>query len=98
MARFNYLLSYSPFALSPNSQQVQVLVSNTRNIESWYLAFPGTYLLKSDLSLVELNMQFSQFFGATPYVLSVAQVVTGALPPNVWQWFNNTLNPFLPGS
>jgi hypothetical protein len=98
MARFNYVLSFNSFSSSPTADQLQIFISQNRDIESWYLAFPGTYILKSDKVTTELWEQFQKIFSGTPFLLTYAHLATGALPTEVWQWFNNLTNPFLPGS
>lgn len=100
MPDHNYLLSYDPAAISPQSQQTQIFISQNRDINTWYLAFLGTYLFRSPRGLAELNAQFAQHFGASPYVLTYApsNFVTGFLPQGIWQWFNGVPNPFLPSS
>ena len=100
MSNINYILSYNPHATSPQSQQTHIFISQNRDISTWYLPFPGTYLIKSPQPLSALNGQFLQHFGATPFVLSFApsSYVTGSLPTSIWQWFNDVPNPFLPSN
>lgn len=93
-----YLLSFSPSSFSPNSSQIQIFVSQNRDIESWYMPFMGTYIIKSPKSLDQLNAQFAQFFGGNMYLLLYTDsgLTTGSLPQGIWNWFNDEVNPFIP--
>jgi hypothetical protein len=93
-----YLLSFSQSSLSPNPSQIQIFVSQNRDIESWYMPFMGTYILKSPRGLHQLNAQFAQLFGGNMYLLTYADssFATGSLPEGIWKWFNDEVNPFIP--
>lgn len=99
MAKYNYVLSYNPYMQSPNADQLQLLISKHREIGSWYLPFSGTYVLKSDLSLAELQSQFQPYFASSPFILTwvPSRYATGSLPPVIWEWFNDQPNLALPG-
>ena len=100
MAKFNYVLSYDPAVVSPNPAQLNVFISKHRDIEAWYYPFVGTYVLKSNLALLELISEFGTFFGSSPFFLTWAPntYLTGNMPPQVWEWVNNLNNPLLPSS
>ena len=100
MANFNYILSYNPAQTNPSVEQLHLFISKNRDIESWYLAFLGTYIIKSDKYLDDLNSQFVKFFGGSSFILTWQPFghATGLLPSEIWEWFNNQHNPFLPRS
>ena len=95
MAKYNYALSYNPSGLHPNGSQLHIFISQNRDVETWYLPFLGTYILKSDKALTELMPQFSAFFSNAPYMLTWIPPggTTGSLPPEVWTWINNQSPP-----
>ena len=88
MTTFNYILSYNPVLPSLTQSQVHVFIERNRDIQTWYLPFVGTYILKSNLTLAELTTPFGQFFGSNFYILTyvVPTLISGSLPPTVWNW------------
>ena len=97
MAQFNYLLAFNPNSPEVSTQRLQIFISQNRDIESWYFPFSGAFILKSNLTLVDLNHQFMLFFGLNSYVLTymVPSFVGGSLPPLVWEWVSKLDNPAL---
>jgi hypothetical protein len=99
MARFLYQLTFPVASASPNPTQTHVFVSQNRDIETWYIPFPGTYIFRSDRLLAELQSPFSQFFGQTLFLLTYLSpsLMTGSLPLNVWEWVNQPDTPMITG-
>ena len=97
MAAFNYLLSYNPLSTEVNIQRLQIFISQNRDIESWYLPFSGTFVIKSNIALIDLNRQFMFFFGTNAYILTymVPNYSGGSLQPEAWHWINALGNPAL---
>ena len=100
MANFNYILSYDPLTSAPTWEQLQVFITQNRDIESWYLAFAGTYILRSNKAFADFNPQFVQFFKPSPFMLTwiCPGYTTGWLPPAVWEWMASEPNRALAGS
>lgn len=98
MAKYNYILSHNPLSDLANQAKLQVFISKNRDIETWYLSFPGTYIIKSDKALSELLEQFNPFFAGDSYLLTWLPRghASGLMPPTVWQWLDNNNQPFLP--
>ena len=98
MAKYAYQLTFPSMIVSPSFAQIQVFISQNRDIETWYLPFMGCYIFKSDKTLAELQPQFLQFFGQVSFVISYLSrnLVGGFLPESVWQWLNDLDNPLLP--
>lgn len=94
MARFLYQLAFSTFA-TPKPMQVHVFITQNRDVESWYAAFPGSYLFKSDKLLVELQTQFTQFFGDAQFLVTYVppNSIGGLLPESIWQWARDVTPP-----
>ena len=91
MAKFNYLLSFDPTSNEVTLQRLQIFIAQNRDIESWYLPFSGTFIIKSNLALLDMNRQFLFFFGLSPYILTymVPTYSGGSLNPQAWQWLNS---------
>lgn len=87
MAKFLYQLAFSSVS-SPTTAQVHIFLTQNRDVESWYAAFPGSYLFKSDRLLIELQRQFAQFFGQGHFIITYvsAGLIGGVLPEAIWQW------------
>jgi hypothetical protein len=100
MAKFLYQLTFPSTTISPSLAQIQIFISQNRDIDSWYLPFAGCYIFKSNKTLFELQPQFLQFFGQSLFVISYVtpSLVGGSLPQGAWQWMNDLDNLLLPGS
>ena len=94
MARFLYQLAFSTFS-TPKPMQVHVFLTKNRDIDSWYAAFPGCYLFKSDELLIELQTQFTHFFGETQFLITYVppNSIGGLLPESIWQWTRDVTPP-----
>ena len=90
MAKFIYVLSFSPMTTNPNPVQLHTFITQNRDIESWYAPFPGTYLLKSDKALSDLLQPFQNIFHPTNFIITWPSpgFMNGAQPPEVWNWVN----------
>jgi hypothetical protein len=97
MAKFLYQLAFNPQIASPTETQTHTFITQHRDIESWYLAFPGNYLLKSDKLLVEIHGPFLTFFGQSQFTLTYLTqgLMGGVLPQSIWQWVNQLDPPLL---
>ena len=100
MASYTYLLSYNPYATAPSALQIQIFVSQNRDIESWFVPFPGTYMFKSQKPLSDLVTQFTSFFAPSLFLLTWAPPggVTGAQSADVWNWVNSQPHSLLPSN
>lgn len=96
----NFILTYSPFLVSPTHGQVLNHVKFNRLVHSSYQPYAGTYLLKSDESAYALNESFRGFFEQTPYILMLysAAHAGGQLPQEIWNWINYGSVPTSPYS
>ena len=95
---FVYLVSFNPETISPSLAQIHTLIEKSREIDSWYYAFSGTYLIKSSTPIVYLSATFRNFFGEGHFIIShvVPDLIGGSLPQPVWDWAN-TNRPALAG-
>lgn len=98
----NFILSYDYAATYPIKDQLAAYVSKSRNIIQWIQPFSGLYLLKSDVSLADLQQDFNSFFGPHGFFLALtdADDCGGWLPPYVWEWLRtppaNSMDWLLP--
>lgn len=99
MPEFVYVLSYYGWSVSPTDSQVRMFVQSHRDIETWYYPFVGTFIFKSRRKLFDLAVEFRQFFGGSPCLLTYANssLMGGSLPQEVWDWINNAPAPTLDG-
>jgi hypothetical protein len=99
MPEFVYVLSYYGWSVGPTDSQVRIFVQSHRDIETWYYPFAGTYIFKSKRHITDLAVQFRQFFGGSPFLLTCGtpSLMGGALPQNAWDWLNNVPVPELDG-
>lgn len=100
MTTYTYVLSYNPLATALTPSQVHAFIERNRDIKTWYLPFTGTYLLKSELPLVQLVDPFRRFFGDNAFVLTygISNLIGGSLPPAIWDWINDKPTPALGSS
>ncbi len=92
-----YILSYNPFGENPSETQVQAFLRAHRAINTWYYPFLGTFIFKSNLTLVDLAPNFRQFFGNSACILTYANpaLIGGSLPQSIWDWINGSSPPIL---
>jgi hypothetical protein len=100
MTEFVYVLSYNPFSESLTEDQINIFIKSSRDINTWYYPFIGTYIFKSNKALVDLAPIFRQFFAPSPCILTYAgtHLIGGSLPQTVWDWINDVPLPRLPGA
>ncbi len=90
MTTFTYVLSFDPDSTAFKLNQLHSLIVSHRMIKSWYFAYRGTYLLKSDEALVNLTPSFRVFFDGAPFLLAflMPEYTGGAFAQPIWDWVN----------
>lgn len=86
----NYLLSMSAFSASPTQGQVTNYLQVNRYVAGSYSPFAGTFLLKSNETLLPLTESFRGLFEDQPFTLVefLPSNVNGTLPAEIWQWLH----------
>lgn len=94
----NFLLSYDTLAGNPSESQLLNHVQINRYITQYFQPFFGTYLLKSNESLLALSDSLRGFFEANRFLLVQLQggSVTGQMPQEIWNWINYGFVPIPP--
>ena len=86
----NFILSYNPISSAPSHGQILNHVQISRYVSSYYHAFPGTYVLKSEQTATFLTESLKGLFELSPFMVTQvwANHMGGTLPQDVWHWIN----------
>lgn len=92
-----YTLSYNPFETKFSATLLLNFIRENRKVLQYYQPFMGTYIIKSDETLLTLVESFGGQFDGAPFLLSYTSpsLVGGAQEPVIWQWINSGALPAL---
>lgn len=90
-----YILTWEPYGGLVSSNQVDAFVTSHRLVVSWFRAFSGTYVFKSEATISELSKSMRLFFGDMHFFVAALspRFSGGTLPQTVWDWINTDRLP-----